>query len=167
MRLNDRLGMVALALLAAATGHAQAAGYLQTNLVTDGSDPAITAAHTDRNLVNPWAISFILYATNFRTGNIDVFDSNFNQVTVPGSFSDPKVQHRYAPFGIQTINSNLWVTYAMQNKAKHDPVIKPAHGFVSVFDTDGDLIKHFAQRGHLASPWGVALAPASFRRVRE
>jgi uncharacterized protein (TIGR03118 family) len=34
--------------------------------------------------------------------------------------------------------------------------------FVSVFDTDGNLLQHFAQHGHLSSPWGVALAPASF-----
>jgi uncharacterized protein (TIGR03118 family) len=52
----------------------------------------------------------------------------------------------------------------MQDKAKHDPVNKPAHGFVSVFDADGNLLQHFAQHGHLDSPWGVALAPASFGR---
>jgi len=103
-----------------------------------------------------------LYATNFRTGNIDVFDGTFTQVTVPGTFTDPKVQHGYAPFGIQAINNQIWVTYALQDAAKHDPVNKPAHGFVSVFDTDGNLISHFAQHGHLSSPWGVALAPASF-----
>jgi uncharacterized protein (TIGR03118 family) len=103
-----------------------------------------------------------LYATNFRTGTIDVFDGTFTQVTVPGGFVDPKVQHGYAPFGIASINNQLWVTYAQQDAAKHDPVNKPAHGYVSVFDTDGNLISHFAQRGHLSSPWGVALAPADF-----
>ncbi len=106
----------------------------------------------------------LLYAANFRTGNIDVFDTNFHQVTLSGSFADPNVQHGYAPFGIQDVNGELWVTYAMQDKAKHDPVNKPAHGFVSVFDTDGNLLQHFAQHGHLDSPWGVALAPASFGR---
>jgi uncharacterized protein (TIGR03118 family) len=104
----------------------------------------------------------LLYATNFRTGNIDVFDTNFHQVTLSGSFADPNVQHGYAPFGIQDINGELWVTYAMQDEAKHDPVNKPAHGFVSVFDADGNLLQHFAQHGHLDSPWGVAVAPASF-----
>jgi uncharacterized protein (TIGR03118 family) len=103
-----------------------------------------------------------LYATNFRTGNIDVFDGNFQPAALSGSFTDPKVQHGYAPFGIQNIGGKLWVTYAMQDEAKHDPVNKPAHGFVSVFDTDGNLIQHFAQRGHLSSPWGVGIAPASF-----
>jgi uncharacterized protein (TIGR03118 family) len=304
-------------IVAAMAGYACAAGYTQTNLVTNGGDPTVTAAHTDPNLVNPWGISFLpaipgifggtpfwvsdnnagvatlydglgdivpllveiplptdsptvdpnpfdgsptgqvanitlfsnpaffipsfgpadfifatedgeieawnqaivdtdgdsappfpddavivvnnsagtpgggtagavykglalatrtippstanvpfLYATNFRTGNIDVFDGNFNQVSVPGTFSDPNVQHGYAPFGIQNINNHLWVTYALQDAAKHDPVNKPAHGFVSVFDTDGNLVSHFAQHGHLSSPWGVGLAPANFGQFR-
>jgi uncharacterized protein (TIGR03118 family) len=103
-----------------------------------------------------------LYATNFRTGNIDVFDGSFKPVTPPPTFNDPNVQHGYAPFGIQAINNQLWVTYALQDDAKHDPINKPAHGFVSVFDADGNLLNHFAQHGHLSSPWGVALAPSSF-----
>jgi uncharacterized protein (TIGR03118 family) len=97
-----------------------------------------------------------------RSGKIDVFGSDFGPVTLTGSFTDPNVQHGYAPFGIQNINNELWVTYALQDKARHDSVNKPAHGFVSVFDPDGNLIQHFAQHGHLSSPWGVAHAPDSF-----
>ena len=104
----------------------------------------------------------LLYATNFRTGNVDVFDTNFHQVTLSGSFADPKLQHGYAPFGIRNINNQIWVTYALQDKAKHDDVAKPGHGFVDVFDTDGNFIRRFAQHGHLDSPWGLAMAPASF-----
>lgn len=112
----------------------------------------------------PGATAPFLYATNFRTGNVDVFDGNFNQVSVPGGFTDPNVQQGYAPFGIQTINNHLWVTYAQQDAAKHDPVNLPGHGYVSVFDADGNLLSHFTQRGHLNSPWGVGLAPSDFGR---
>jgi uncharacterized protein (TIGR03118 family) len=106
----------------------------------------------------------LLYATNFRSGKVDVFDSNFQSPTPPltGSFTDPKLQHGYAPFGIQNINGQIWVTYAQQDGPKHDPVNKPAHGFVDVFDTDGNLLTRFAQHGHLDSPWGLAMAPATF-----
>jgi uncharacterized protein (TIGR03118 family) len=104
-----------------------------------------------------------LYATNFRSGKIDVFDTNFHQVTLSNNtFKDPKLQDGYAPFGIQNIHGNLWVTYALQDAEKMDDVAKPAHGFVDVFDTDGNLLLRFAQHGHLNAPWGVALAPASF-----
>jgi uncharacterized protein (TIGR03118 family) len=106
--------------------------------------------------------SGFLYATNFRTATVDVFDGTFTQVNVPGGFVDPNVQAGYAPFGIATINNHLWVTYAQQDAAKHDPVNKPGHGYVSIFDSDGNLVSHFAQRGHLSSPWGVGLAPADF-----
>lgn len=106
----------------------------------------------------------LLYATNFRTGKVDVFDENFKSPTPPlsGSFTDPKLQRGYAPFGIQNINNQIWVTYAKQDKAKHDPINKPGHGFVDVFDTDGNLIQRFAQHGHLDSPWGIAMAPTTF-----
>jgi uncharacterized protein (TIGR03118 family) len=106
----------------------------------------------------------LLYATNFRTGKVDVFDSNFQSPTPPltGSFTDPKLQAGYAPFGIQNINGQIWVTYAQQDAPKHDPVNKPGHGFVDVFNTDGVLLTRFAQHGHLDSPWGLAMAPATF-----
>src|SRR6202035_3677646 len=77
-----------------------------------------------------------------------------------GTFSDPNVPANFAPFGIANIHGDLFVTYAMQNAAKHDDVGGKGNGFVDVFDTDGHLIRRFATRGHLNSPWG--LAPASF-----
>lgn len=102
----------------------------------------------------------LLYATNFRSGHIDVFDSTFKPATLAGTFSDPNVPANFAPFGIANIHGDLFVTYAMQNAAKHDDVGGKGNGFVDVFDTDGHLIRRFATRGHLNSPWGIA--PASF-----
>lgn len=31
-----------------------------------------------------------------------------------------------------------------------------------MFDTDGNLLQHFTQHGHLNSPWGVGLALSNF-----
>jgi len=104
-----------------------------------------------------------LYATNFRSGKIDVFDSNFMPVTLStGAFTDSNLPKGFAPFGIQSVVGNLWVTYARQDKAKHDPINKPAHGVVDIFDTDGNMIQRFATHGHLDSPWGVTIAPSTF-----
>lgn len=103
-----------------------------------------------------------LYATNFRSGNVDVFDSTFTQVMLAGSFTDPKLPKGYAPFGIQPIGDALFVTYALQDKPKHDPVNKPGHGIVDIFDTDGNFMERFASHGHLDSPWGVTSAPPTF-----
>jgi uncharacterized protein (TIGR03118 family) len=40
----------------------------------------------------------------------------------------------------------------------------PGNGFVDVFDTDGHLLRRFASRGPLNSPWGVARASFAFGR---
>jgi uncharacterized protein (TIGR03118 family) len=103
-----------------------------------------------------------LYATDFHNAKIDVFDTNFKPATLPGTFTDPQIPKGYAPFGIHNINRDLYVTYALQNAQKHDDVAGKGHGFVDVFDANGNLIRRFAVRGVLNSPWGVALAPSAF-----
>jgi uncharacterized protein (TIGR03118 family) len=100
-----------------------------------------------------------IFATNFRFGTIEMFDSNFK---LERSFTDHRLPQSYAPFGIQNIGGNLYVTFAKQDAAKHDDVAGPGHGFVDVFDTNGNLISRLISRGSLNSPWGLALAPANF-----
>jgi uncharacterized protein (TIGR03118 family) len=103
-----------------------------------------------------------LYATDFRNNAIDVFDTNFNKVTLGGSFTDPTLPAGYAPFNIQASGGKLYVTYALQDAAKHDDVAGPGHGFVDVFDTNGNLIQRLVSMGALNSPWGMAWAPSGF-----
>jgi len=105
-----------------------------------------------------------LYASNFRAGTVDVFDTHFHQVSLAGSFTDPNLLPGYAPFGIANLGGDLYVTYALQNAAKHDDVAGPAHGFVDIYDTNGNLIRRLVTRGRLNSPWGLAMAPAAFGR---
>jgi uncharacterized protein (TIGR03118 family) len=85
-----------------------------------------------------------LFATNFFAGTVDVFAPNgsagFRPATpqeIDGDFTDPKIPAGFAPFGIQNINGDLFVTYAKQDAEKHDDVAGPGNGFVDVFDTDG------------------------------
>jgi uncharacterized protein (TIGR03118 family) len=108
-----------------------------------------------------------LYATDFRDGKIAVWDSSFSSISTAAAelntkFIDSTIPSTFAPFGIQNINGQLWVTYAKQDAAKHDPVPGAGRGFVDVFDTDGNLLRHFAARGVLDAPWSVVLAPAHF-----
>jgi uncharacterized protein (TIGR03118 family) len=112
-----------------------------------------------------------LFATNFRAGTIDVFAANgsagFRPATsaeIEGAFTDPDIPAGFAPFGIQNINGNLFVTYAKQDADKHDDVAGPGNGFVDIFDTNGHLLQRFASRGKLNSPWGVARASFAFGR---
>ncbi len=100
-----------------------------------------------------------LYATNFRFGTVEVFDSSFHLVN---SFTDPAVPAGFAPFGIHNIGGDLFVTFAKQDAAKFDDDAGPGHGFVDVFAPDGNLLQRLASRGRLDSPWGVTLAPTTF-----
>jgi uncharacterized protein (TIGR03118 family) len=105
-----------------------------------------------------------LFATDFRAGSIDVFDSNFKSVQPSGSFSDPSIPHGFAPFNVQNIGGHLFVTYARQAANGYDQVAGAGSGFVDEFDTNGRLLRHFASGGVLDTPWGVAMAPSTFGR---
>ncbi|HEV3142843.1 MAG TPA: TIGR03118 family protein [Gemmataceae bacterium] len=110
----------------------------------------------------------VLYVTNFRTGQVEVYDTNFKRVTLPtGAFSDKNLPSDYAPFNVQVLNGKVYVTYAKQNANKHDDVAGHNHGFVDVFNLDGTPglpggTARLITRDHLDSPWGLALAPSSF-----
>ena len=104
-----------------------------------------------------------LYAANFRSGRVEVYDSNFRPAQLPGGlFTDPGIPAGYAPFNIQELAGKLYVTYAKQDAALHDDVAGQGHGFVDVFTNDGALIRRLVSHGQLNSPWGLALAPAGF-----
>jgi uncharacterized protein (TIGR03118 family) len=108
----------------------------------------------------------LLFATNFRAATVEVFapgTTGYQRVSLSdGAFTDSNIPTGYAPFGIHNIGGVLFVTYALQNAAKHDDVAGQGHGFVDMFDADGHLIQRFAQRGQLNSPWGVVRASMAF-----
>jgi uncharacterized protein (TIGR03118 family) len=110
----------------------------------------------------------VLYASNFHSGHVEVYDTGFHPVTLPtGAFSDPSLPKGYAPFNVQTLGGKVYVTYARQDADKADDVAGPGHGFVDVFNLDGtpglaNGDARLVSRGPLDSPWGLALAPASF-----
>jgi uncharacterized protein (TIGR03118 family) len=101
----------------------------------------------------------MLYAANFRHGTVDMYDQNFNFVK---SFTDPRLPAGYAPFNVQVLNGKLFVTFALQDDAKHDDVAGAGNGFVDEFSLNGHLEQRIASHGPLDSPWGLAIAPKSF-----
>jgi len=105
----------------------------------------------------------LLYAADFRNGRIDVFDANFMPVDV-GGFADPTIPLGYAPFGLQAIGGDIFVSYARQADARHDDVKGAGFGFINVFDPNGHLIRRVVSRGRLNAPWGMTVAPAGFGR---
>jgi uncharacterized protein (TIGR03118 family) len=102
-----------------------------------------------------------LYATDFHNATIKVLPGT-GAPPLAGNFTDPNLPAGYAPFGIQNIGGKLYITYALQDAAKHDDVAGPGNGFVDVFDMNGNLVRRLISDGALNSPWGLALAPTDF-----
>jgi uncharacterized protein (TIGR03118 family) len=107
------------------------------------------------------------YVTNIRSGRIEVYDTKFNRVQLHDIDGHPALVDReipkgFAPFNVQEINGDLYVTYARQNAAKHDDLDFPGFGFVDKFSPSGKLLQRLESGPWLNAPWGVALAPANF-----
>lgn len=107
----------------------------------------------------------VLAATDFQAGFVEAFrpfNPGFTPVVLPGAFADPTLPPGYAPFGIQVIGKQVFVTYALQDALKHDPIFGAGNGVVNIFDTDGNFVKRFVMGGALNAPWGMTQAGANF-----
>jgi uncharacterized protein (TIGR03118 family) len=127
-----------------------------------------------------------LYVADFHQGRIEVFDTNFQPVQTNakdngqgddqdrerdgdddgdknnGAFVDNRLPKGFAPFNVQNIGGNLYVTFAKQDADKHDDVPGAGSGYVDVFTPEGKLIERLEHGDWLNSPWGVTLAPSDF-----
>lgn len=107
---------------------------------------------------------FILVA-NFRSGKIEAYNSSFTQVPLPeDAFDDDSIPSDFAPFNIQGVGPNLYVTYAKQANHRHDPADpgEPGDGFVDVFNRHGKLIQRLEHGPWFNAPWGVVWATPPF-----
>src|SRR5580700_1707081 len=103
-----------------------------------------------------------LYAANFNSGAIEVYDSNYNPVTLTNAFQDSNLPAGYAPFNIQNLAGNLYVAYALQDTDKNFAVLGAGDGYVDVYSTAGSLMDRLISGGHLNAPWGLAIASSGF-----
>jgi uncharacterized protein (TIGR03118 family) len=100
-----------------------------------------------------------LFAANFNSGQVEMYNSSFGLLK---TFTDSTLPAGYAPFDVKVINNQLYVTFALQDAAKHDDVAGPGNGYVDVFDLNGNFVKRLVSNGNLNSPWGLQIAPSSF-----
>jgi uncharacterized protein (TIGR03118 family) len=103
-----------------------------------------------------------LFAADVANAKVDVFNRDFRLISTPREFRDPKIPAGYAPFGIQTLNGRVYVSYGKQNKSRTDVVPGAGLGFVDVYTVNGKLIKHLVSHGPLNEPWGLTIAPKGF-----
>ena len=106
-----------------------------------------------------------LFITNFHAGTVEVYDSTFSPVALGATaFHDKRIPKGFAPFNVQNVNGQLYVTYAKQDATGQNDVGRPGNGFVDVFDTGGNLVRRLAHGSFLDSPWGVTVAPSTWGR---
>ena len=104
-----------------------------------------------------------LYATNFMSGRVEVFNGNFYPVhTEEWAFRDPRLKKDFVPFGIQNIGGNLLVTFASRAKGSRDEDHGPGLGAAAIFDTEGRLLLRLEYGNWFNAPWGIAASPADF-----
>ena len=135
-----------------------------TNAITAIDNSATTGAVYKGVALSAGGSGPLLYAADFHNATIDVFDGTFTPVTPASAtaFTDHFIPKGFAPFGIQAIGGDIYVTYAQQDADKHDEVDGRGLGFVDVYDPNGVLLRRLASRGLLNAPWGIAQAPAGF-----
>jgi uncharacterized protein (TIGR03118 family) len=104
-----------------------------------------------------------LYVTNFRSARVEVYDTNFRRVHLgEDAFDDDSIPSGFAPFNIQNIGGSIFVTYAKQDAARHDPVGGDGLGFVDIFSTTGKFEGRLEHGDWFNAPWGVVWTPRDF-----
>ena len=103
-----------------------------------------------------------LYAADFHNAHVDVYGGSWTLQNWGSAFVDPGIPAGFAPFGIQNLGGQIYVTYARQDADAEDEIAGAGLGYVSVFGTDGSFHGRVASRGDLNAPWGLAWAPSSF-----
>ncbi|HEY6185610.1 MAG TPA: TIGR03118 family protein [Terriglobales bacterium] len=106
-----------------------------------------------------------LYATNFVTGDIEVFNETFKPVRLnPFAFRNPFLigKSNWSAFGIQNVGGNIVVTYARRKQGEDDEEHGAGFGRVAIFDTEGHFLSELQPGPWMNAPWGIALSPADF-----
>ena len=137
---------------------------LPTTALLARDDSASDAVYTGLTIVTPECCREYLALADFHRGFIPTYDVAFNLLATAGSFKDSNLPVAYAPFNIQQIGTQVFVTYAVQDASATNPVPAPGNGLVNVFDQEGNFVRHFVSNGPLNAPWGIVQAGANFGR---
>ncbi|GHJ41120.1 TIGR03118 family protein [Streptomyces sp. TS71-3] len=104
-----------------------------------------------------------LYATDFASGAIDVFDSRFKPVKLaPWQFRDAHLPKGYKAFNAQAIGNNVYVTYDIPNPDTGLEGTEAGNGIVDEYDASGHFLARVASGKDMSAPWGLAIAPKSW-----
>lgn len=103
-----------------------------------------------------------IFAANFGANpGMQVFDSQFADITATAGFDNPFAADGYQPFNVQVLGQSAFVTYALWGTPGEE-VTGDGHGRVAEFALDGQLLNILGDGTGLNAPWGLAVAPEGF-----
>jgi uncharacterized protein (TIGR03118 family) len=143
-------------------------GGVNATRVVDNSDKgsahsAVYKGMTSGEIDCQTACRKVLYVTNFRSGKVEVYGTDFQRVHLgEDAFDDDDLPPGFAPFNVQNIGGSIFVTYAKQDAARHDPVSGDGFGFVDIFSTTGRFQGRLEHGDWFNAPWGVVWTPRDF-----
>ncbi len=141
------------------------------NPTVGASAPGATSTQAQDAIVTPHAIykglamgqtpkGPRLYAANFGSGQVEMYNSTWGRVHFPNAFVDRMLPKGFAPFNVMVSGDRVYVAYAKADGL--DEVDGPGLGRVDIFTLSGQLVHRLAGSRWLDAPWGMAIAPAGF-----
>ena len=137
-------------------------GNNPTFAIVARDDSASGAVYKGISILTPQCCREYLALADFHGSFIATYDISFNLLATVGSFKDSSLPPGYAPFNIQQIGTEVFVTYALQDVSATNPVVGPGNGIVNSFDQEGNFLRRFVSNGPLNAPWGIVQASANF-----
>jgi len=142
--------------------YADGRGDILTTTILVVNHSSQGAEYTGLAVLAPDCCGPYLAVADFHRGYIETFTSFFAPLGIPGAFTDPNLPANYAPWNLSVAGNRVFVTYALQDSAQHDPVIGAGNGIIDIYNLDGSFVKRFASNGVLNVPSGVVQADSSF-----
>ena len=142
--------------------YADGRGDIQTTTILVVDHGSQGAEYTGLAVLAPDCCAPYLAVADFHRGYIETFTALFDPLGIPGAFEDSNLPAGYAPWNVQVVGDHVFVAYALQDAAQHDPVAGAGNGIVDTYNLDGSFVRRFASNGQLNVPSGVVQASANF-----
>lgn len=142
--------------------YADSQGDIKTTTILVVNSSAQGAEYTGLAVLTPGCCAPYLAVADFHRGLVDTYTSFFDHLATAGNFTDPNLPAGFSPWNLQVVGNHLFVAYALQDVAQHDPLPGAGSGFVDMYDLEGVFVKRFASTGPLNVPTAIVQASANF-----
>jgi len=142
--------------------YADSQGDIKTTTILTVNNAAQGAEYTGLAVLTPDCCAPYLAVADFHRGFVDTFTSFFDHLAPVGNFTDPNLPAGFAPWNLQVVGNHVFVAYALQDVAQHEPLPGAGVGIVDIYNLDGSFVKRFASNGPLNVPTAIVQASANF-----